>query len=212
MTRSCDDPLYLNAIALVPETKHRTIERPVCYCDQPQLPFDDVGGTAMKVDLIEVYTADGTLKRTFLEQVNQPAVLERLVAQLGKAPIDEAVKPFLTRELLGVEKWKAHSADGDFQVAAPSGKHPSGKCTIELKHPMNQECYDHEGSDCREVSVIVKGKPVYETRAADEVKLDAWWLPVPKSVLVGVLHYKSENMDAPQRDDVFIAPLPACSK
>ncbi|MFT3835892.1 MAG: hypothetical protein QM723_02710 [Myxococcaceae bacterium] len=212
-SRSCDDPLYDHVLALFPESERKQVQFSLsCYCTQPKKPFDDVGGTSMTLDLVEVYTAEGKLKRTFVEKVNEPAVFARLVAQPEVAPIDKDVIPFLKRELLEAEKWKAHSIDGAFQAAPPSVKNASGKCTAELAMPLNQECSDHEGGDCLDVSVSVMGKKVYEGRALENVKLDAWWLPVPSGLLVGVVHYDSLYGETKQHDELLIAPLPKCAK
>lgn len=209
VTRDCAEPLVKSAMA---KFNQRFLRGGACWCDQPGHVFEDLSGLEIPVDLVEVYAADGTLKRSFLEDATQAPTLARLRADLGTAPVEPPVLDLLRRELLAGEKWRAHAADGDFQLGTPTAKHPGGKCTVELEIVDNQECIDHEGSECIGVEVALRTpagrQSVLTTRTSTRaVTFEAHWVPTPIPLLVGVLHWKDANGEErlSQHDELVLA-------
>ncbi len=215
-TRDCAETLVKSAKAKFAKWPLRGGS---CWCDQPGHVFDDLHGKEISFELVEVYSADGKLKRTFLEDTSQAPLLDRLRADLKTVPVEPPVLALLRREFLPAEKWKAHAADGDFQLGTPSAKHPGGECEVEVAMVDNEPCLEGAGTYCFDVEVRVKGPSgkqsvISASSSTREVTFEAHWLPTPKPVLVGVLRWRDDigAERLKQHDELVVAAAKSCKK
>ncbi|MBL8950649.1 MAG: hypothetical protein JNK82_07730 [Myxococcaceae bacterium] len=178
-----------------------------CPCG-PATVWSSVETTDVTLDLVEVYTADGALKRSFIEKASDPELFAKLKANLASAPVDDALDIWLQRDLTDGERWRAYQADAAF-TAGPGNVRQTSNNRCELAVQLG------EGSPT-EVSFVIKGMKDTPTVAKLWVEgydsTDAWWLPGPKPTLVGVVHSKPAGGP---RDDLVIVPaskVESCAK
>jgi hypothetical protein len=192
----CDEALVDRFIALAKAGKTMgrraaDIAQVSCYCQKSQQAHSFTNfPNVVTITLVEVYESSGSLKRTFLEDTTQAAMLATLKGDLQ--PIPKEVRGYFERELVVTAGLLAtHLREGGFEVARPTGKHPGGKCVVVLADPGKVE--SAEDADLfRTVNLGVATPqgtvPIFaEEMSADRVTFDAWWMPGRPAVLAGIL-------------------------